>query len=152
MHRHRYRAAVLLAATLSSLTACTGTDEAGTAPPPASSASDVAAAPDFDQTALAVLDEVVREDCTAVHARFDDAMSNELSARKLCDAWYAYQDEFGAYRSHATPEPATRGELTVVSVPLQMARRDGEFRVTFHPDDRIAGLYFLRTGVPIPPG
>ena len=41
------------------------------------------------------------------------------------------------------------GELTVVNIPLQMQTQPGEFRVTFHPDKTVAGLYFLKAGTPV---
>jgi hypothetical protein len=43
-----------------------------------------------------------------------------------------------------------RGEPTVEQVPVQLANSSGEIRITFHPDGTIAGLFFLRPGVPVP--
>ena len=73
-----------------------------------------------------------------------------MSTDKLKESWDAYQDTFGEYRSHGQPQQVSRGDLTVVSIPLEMSKMPGEFRVTFHPDETIAGLWILKPGVPIP--
>jgi hypothetical protein len=103
-----------------------------------------------DQVALATLDNVVSGDDAAASAPFDATMRSMLSAKALGQAWTTYQQRFGAFQSHGDPEDVPRGDLTVVNVPLQMARQPGQFRLTVHPDGTIAGLYFLKEGVPVP--
>jgi hypothetical protein len=51
---------------------------------------------------------------------------------------------------HGDPEQLKRGDLAVVNIALHMEKQLGEFRVTFHPDGTVTGLYFLRAGVPVP--
>ena len=103
-----------------------------------------------DEVALATFDSIVQGDDTAVTARFDPTMQSALSAPALGQAWTTYQQTLGSYQSHGDPQDVQRGDLTVVNVPLQMAREPGQFRLTVHPDGTIAGLYFLRQGVPVP--
>ncbi|OHT67532.1 hypothetical protein BKG66_22965 [Mycobacteroides chelonae] len=128
-----------LGALAMSATACGGADT-----PKAS----VADSP--DQLALATLDQIVQGNNAAATAHFDPTMADMLSAPALGQSWITYQELLGTYQSHGEPEDIRRGELTVVNVPLQMERAPGQFRLTVHPDGTIAGLYFLKEGVPVP--
>ncbi len=103
-----------------------------------------------DQLALSILDDIVRGDDTAVTAGFDKTMQSALPADALGQAWTTYQQTLGPYQSHGAPQDVQRGELTVINVPLQMEHEPGQFRLTVHPDGTIAGLYFLKQGVPVP--
>jgi uncharacterized protein DUF3887 len=103
-----------------------------------------------DQLAVATLDDIVQGDYAAAAAPFDQTMQKMLPANALGRAWTTYQQAFGAYQSHGDPESVPRGDLTVVNVPLVMERRPGQFRLTVHPDGTVAGLYFLKEGVPVP--
>ncbi|ORA35485.1 hypothetical protein BST20_18030 [Mycobacterium branderi] len=108
------------------------------------------ASPTPDELALATLDNIVQGDDTAATAHFDPRMQAALPAQALGQAWTNYQQTLGPYQSHGDPEDLQRGDLTVVNVPLQMAHAPGQFRLTVHPDGTIAGLFFLRQGVPVP--
>ncbi len=103
-----------------------------------------------DQLALATLDQIAQGDNAAATAYFDQTMADMLSAPALGQAWITYQQLLGTYQSHGDPQDVQRGELTVVNVPLQMEHAPGQFRLTVHPDGTIAGLYFLKEGVPVP--
>jgi hypothetical protein len=103
-----------------------------------------------DQVALSTLDEIVRGDYPAATAEFNPTMQTMLPTPALQQSWDLYQQVFGAYVSHGVPENIARGEVTVVTVPLQMARRPGQFRVSVQPDGTLAALTFLREGVPVP--
>ena len=95
-------------------------------------------------------DDIAAGNYAAVTARFDPELQKRLSPKALQQVWDGYQRTFGAYQSHGGPEDTLRGDLTVVNVPLQMDRMPGQFRVKIHPDGTIAGVYFLREGVPVP--
>jgi len=103
-----------------------------------------------DQVALATLDDIVHGDYHAATAPFDQRMQKMLPDKALGQAWSTYQQQFGAYQSHGEPEDVQRGDITVVNVPLQMARKPGQFRLSVHPDGSVSGLYFLREGVAVP--
>uniref|UniRef100_A0A8H2JG48 DUF3887 domain-containing protein n=1 Tax=Mycolicibacterium mucogenicum DSM 44124 TaxID=1226753 RepID=A0A8H2JG48_MYCMU len=114
-------------------------------------AAPVATAADApDQVALTTIDDIAAGNYAAVTARFDPELQKRLSPKALQQVWDGYQRTFGAYQSHGGPEDTPRGDLTVVNVPLQMDRMPGQFRVKIHPDGTIAGVYFLREGVPVP--
>jgi Protein of unknown function (DUF3887) len=136
--------AIAVAAALLALTAC-GSDTSAT------SSSTTAAAGKYDDQALQILDSVVKQDFKSATTHFDSTMQEKLSPQALGSAWDQYQAQFGKYESHGNPEDVPRGELTVVNIPLKMATEPGEFRATFHDGDgTVAGLFFLRTGVPVP--
>ncbi|WP_078328274.1 DUF3887 domain-containing protein [Mycobacteroides salmoniphilum] len=129
----------VLGALAMSTSACGGADT-----PPASTAGSP------DKLALATLDQIVQGDNAAATAHFDQTMADTLSAPALGQAWITYQELLGTYQSHGDPQDVQRGELTVVNVPLQMEHAPGQFRLTVHPDGTVAGLYFLKEGVPVP--
>ncbi|HET9254750.1 MAG TPA: DUF3887 domain-containing protein [Pseudonocardiaceae bacterium] len=118
---------------------------AATAPPATSAQGG------YGQRAVEELSNIVSGNDAAVIGDLDPDMHQLLSADALAQYWTAFQQKFGTYQSHGQPDVIPRGELTVVNVPLNMARQPGQFRITFHRDGRIAGLYFLRPGVPMPP-
>lgn len=136
--RHQRRNAVAAAITALGIGVAFGAAPAATA----------ADAP--DQVALTTIDDIAAGNYAAVTARFDPELQKRLSPKALQQVWDGYQRSFGAYQSHGGPEDTTRGDLTVVNVPLQMDRMPGQFRVKIHPDGTIAGVYFLREGVPVP--
>lgn len=103
-----------------------------------------------DQLTLATLDNIVQGDDTTATAQFDSTMKSALSAEALGQAWTTYQQTMGAYQSHGDPQDLQRGDITVVNVPLQMQHEPGQFRLSVHPDGTIAGLFFLKEGVPVP--
>jgi hypothetical protein len=153
-------AVTVTAATLLALTACQSgrggnTASPTTAPSPGASAP-AAAAPTSpapgqgDKRALQMLNQIIQGEFAAVRTDFDSAMQERLSCEKLSSAWAAYQQTFGSYQSHEDPQDVSRGDLTVVNVPLHMALTPGQLRVTFHRDGTVAGLYFLRAGIPVP--
>lgn len=102
-----------------------------------------------DEMALEALDAIVQGDFAAAVTHFDTTMQQQLPPEGLEAAWTTYQQQFGSYQSHGDPDDVAVGDLTVVNVPLQMEREPGQFRVTFHEDGTIAGLYFLKEGVPV---
>lgn len=103
-----------------------------------------------DELALATLDHVVAGDFVAAAVPFDPTLQKRLPANALGQAWGAYQQLQGGYQSHGDPEDTPRGDLTVVNVPLQMAKQPGQFRLSVHGDGTVSGLYFLKEGVPVP--
>lgn len=103
----------------------------------------------YDRIAVQTLEDIVNGDFTAATAHFDATVRKLLPPDALAGAWGTYQAKFGPYQSHGDPKDDVTGEFTVVNVPLRMERRPGEFRVTFHEDGTIAGLWFLEAGVPI---
>jgi hypothetical protein len=155
--------ATTLGATVLAIAACQGSQSGKTAASsaassvvPSSSAtsasapSPTAGSSQDDRLALQILDAIIRGDFQAATAGFDSQMKQKLTPQDLSSSWATYQEAFGKYQSHGDPQDVLRGALTVVNIPLQMAGQPGEFRVTFHPDQTVAGLYFLKAGIPVP--
>jgi hypothetical protein len=120
-----------------------------TASPPATETSSPAAVTP-NQVALATLNDIVQGDPAAATANFDQTMRRLLTPDALQRTWAAYQEQLGPYQSQGEPQETTRGKLTVVNVPLQMQNAPGQFRLSVRSDGQIAGLYFLKDGVPVP--
>ncbi|MBV9291473.1 MAG: hypothetical protein JO222_03400 [Frankiales bacterium] len=87
--------------------------------------------------------------CAEVVTKFDIGMRARLGADAVCHGWQQFVAAFGSYLSHEAPRVTDFRGDTVVRVGLHMAKRPGEFRITFDSTGRIAGLYFLRPGVPL---
>ncbi|MFD9408137.1 DUF3887 domain-containing protein [Streptomyces sp. NPDC059989] len=104
----------------------------------------------YDRIATQTLDDIVNGNYAAATAHFDATMRKALPPDALAEAWKTYQDQFGRYQSHGDPKDVAVGEFTMVNVPLRMEKHPGEFRVTFHEDGTIAGLWFLAPGAPVP--
>jgi Protein of unknown function (DUF3887) len=147
-------AGTVLAAAFLTLTAC---DSAGQGRKGAvSTTTSAAAAPNSpapgqdDNRALKMLDAIIQGDSAGARTHFDSVMQKKLSCQKLSSAWADYQQTLGSYQSHGDPQDVSRGDFTVVNISLQMSQLPGQFRVTFHDDGSVAGLFFLRAGVPVP--
>jgi Protein of unknown function (DUF3887) len=143
--------AVAVAATSLALTACGSGANSGTTSSSSAASSPSVAQAQYGEDALHILDYVVKGDFDSATAIFDSTMQEKLTPQALGSAWDEYQQQFGKYESHGDPQDVPRGDLNVVNIPLTMATMPGEFRVTFHTNDAtVAGLYFLKTGVPVP--
>ncbi|GAA5165009.1 hypothetical protein GCM10023321_54450 [Pseudonocardia eucalypti] len=114
--------------------------------PQARATETVATAPTqarYDQRALEQLNNIARGNYGAVHAALDPDLQRKISPNTIADAWSKLQQSHGNYLFPGRPSTSPRGELSVVEVPLHMARQPGRFQITFHPNGRIAGLYLL---------
>ena len=85
-----------------------------------------------------------------VREQFDPTMEAKLSEEGLAKATSAYEATFGPFVSMGDPEIIDRAALRVVNVPLEMSEAEGQARVTFDARGRIAGLYLLKSGLPVP--
>ncbi len=100
--------------------------------------------------AVRQLELIVAGDFALVAEDFDDTVAAQLDADGLRTAWEQYTNLFGQFVGHAPPTVEERGAMTVVRIELDMAGEDREFRVSYDDLDRIAGIFFLRQGVPLP--
>lgn len=156
--------AAVITAALLTLTACSShsdttsstTSSVATSSAASTSASASSQAPtttvqagQYDKRALPILDAIIGGDFKAATADFDSQMQQAVPPDKLESAWTEYQQTFGMYQSHGAPQQVPFNDLTVVNIPLQMTNMPGEFRVTFHSDGTVAGLWLLKEGVPI---
>ena len=102
------------------------------------------------ERARGIVTKIFAGDYASVRQSFDRTMEAKLSEAELAEATWAYESTFGSFVSMGEPEIVNRADLRVVNVPLEMSKDDGQARITFDAQDRIAGLYLLRTGVPVP--
>jgi hypothetical protein len=106
--------------------------------------------PSVESRAKEVVREIFSGQFAKVRADFDATMTARLSQQRLAKARTQFEGLFGTFASMGNPEIVKRGDLTVVNIPLHMAKGDGQARVTYDPQERIAGLFLLRSGVPVP--
>lgn len=119
------------------LTACTGTSAA-------------VAHSRFDSQATESLTQIEHGNCEATASKFDATMKRALTPSGLCAGFLTYTQQFGALSGTGAAYSTKRGQLTVVRVPLTLIHSEGEFRISYHPDGTIAGVYFLKPGIPLP--
>ena len=105
---------------------------------------------DLEERAKETVELIFAGDYAAVRADFDEALSATLSEEQLAATRAQFEEEFGTFESMGDPEVVERGELTVVNIPLQMSEGEGEARITYDSQGKIAGLFLLRAGVPVP--
>jgi hypothetical protein len=103
----------------------------------------------FPDRGKAVVTHLVAGDFSGVRANFNSKMSSALTESGLRDGWRRIIDLYGSFKSMGAPTIATLGTLTVVRIPLTMAKGSAEARITFEPGGAIAGLYILRPGTPL---
>lgn len=108
-----------------------------------------AASPNPKTRAVVLLDNIARHRYAAVTATFTLTMRRQLNSTQLATQWRTFQQAFGRYLGRGRPVSARFGPQTVVAVPLRMARRKAEFRVTLLPNGRVIDLRFLLPGLPL---
>lgn len=96
-----------------------------------------------DQLAVAVVDNLAGSNVAAATTDFSPAMAQMLPAANLTQKWKHYQEVLGDYRSHGQPQDIAQGPLTVVNVPLSMAQKPGQLRVTVDQSGHVAGLFLI---------
>jgi hypothetical protein len=96
------------------------------------------------------VERIFAGDYAAVRADFDETLSASLSEEQLAEARAQFEEEFGTFEGMGEPEVVERGELTVVNIPLDMSEGEGEARITYDAEGKIAGLFLLQPGVPVP--
>ena len=96
-----------------------------------------------DQLAVAVVDHLASSDVAGATTDFSPAMAKMLPAADLTQKWKHYQQVLGDYRAHGQPQAVAQGPLTVVNVPLSMAQKPGQLRVTVDQTGHVAGLFLL---------
>lgn len=82
--------------------------------------------------------------------RFDDNLMKMLSENQLAKAWEVFTNLKGDFKSIGSTEVVERGRFTVVNVLVDMEREDGQVRVSFDGEGKVAGFFLLNTGVPVP--
>jgi len=112
--------------------------------------TETAASAPFRLEAAGELRQIQRGDCGPTAAAFDPLVRSNLDAAQLCASFVDYTDQFGRVVASLPAHATMRGSLTVIQIGLRLEHARGEYRVTFHPDRTIAGIYFLRAGVPLP--
>jgi hypothetical protein len=97
--------------------------------------------------AQAVVRNIFSGHYSQVRAEFDDAMTKRLSITQLGAARTTYEETFGTFQGTGKPDVLQLGNDTVVNIPLHMSQKEGQARVTYDVNGRIAGLFLLRTDV-----
>jgi hypothetical protein len=100
------------------------------------------------RVAQSVVDDLQAGRFEKVQTRFDARMSAGLSTERLRTAWIQFLALKGGYRGQGNARYLRGSKFNVVNIILHMGRGDGQARVSFDPDGKIAGLYLLEPGVP----
>ena len=104
----------------------------------------------FASQAEQVINDLGAGNFQSVWSQFDASLQAQLSVAALTNGWQVYQEQFGSYKSHGSPEFIPLGSLDVEQLPMIMAHGTEEARVTYEPNGKIAGLVLLKAGAPPP--
>jgi hypothetical protein len=132
----------LIAFVVVALAACSGSGPTSSSLP-----SPTVASSRLEAEALVTFNQIRAGQFAVVRAKFDSNMLSALSEAQLKAAWDQYVTMFGNFQSQGEPHASAAGPLTVVNIPLVMSKLPGQARMAFDADGKIAGLFFLRTGV-----
>lgn len=94
-----------------------------------------------------VIDELSSGNWSAVTARFDPAMRDNLSEDALAAAWAQITGQAGALEGHGTPEATRAADVTVTNTQLNLEAGEFIARIAFRDDQSIAGLFILNSEV-----
>jgi uncharacterized protein YceK len=104
----------------------------------------------FASQAEQVISDLVAGDDQAIWAMTDPTVRSKVSVSQIANGWQLYQEKFGSYRSHGSPELIPVGSLDVEQIPMRMAKGTEEARVTFEQNGALVGLQLLKAGAPPP--
>lgn len=110
----------------------------------------IAHAPLTAGAAALLVKEIVEElkvgDLEAVASRFDDQMKAALPPQKLRGFWAGWLADSGRLRSCAEPRTSVNGDFTLAFADCTFEKQTAEFRLTFYPDGRLAGMFLVPAG------
>ena len=100
------------------------------------------------EVGLAVAQQYLAEDWTAIRQRFNHEMAEGLSEQQLREGWAWLRSAYGRAKISGAPTSSVMGENTIVDVPLRfrrgLLRTTHRVRVSFSPNGEVAGLFVLR--------
>ena len=99
------------------------------------------------ERAVAIFTDIAAGRWEAARTDFSDRMSEAVSAGRLADGWATTAALIGRFEGMGDPVATALGENTVVDLPLSFEAGEGNGRVTFDADGKVAGL-FIRPAVP----
>jgi Protein of unknown function (DUF3887) len=105
------------------------------------------ALPDVGVVATTLFDDLAAGHWAAVSATFDAAVAAKLDADGLAATWAQLIGLTGRYERRGVPSVYQAGDYTVADVPLFFEAGERMGRVSYDRDGRVAGLYFLPTGM-----
>ena len=83
-------------------------------------------------------------------AASDQRLKQQITPVRLAAGWAAYPRGFSRQLGRGTPRTVVAGSLDVMRVSLRVASMTDEFRVSVeHRTGKVAGIFFLRPGVPL---
>lgn len=84
--------------------------------------------------------------------RFDNNLMRMLSEDQLAQAWEVFTNVKGDFNAIRSTQVVERGGFTVVNVFVDMDREDGQVRVSFDKEGKVAGFFLYNEDVPVPEG
>lgn len=95
---------------------------------------------DPEREAHAALDLLFTGAAADLHARFGTAMANAVSAEQLAQSWTSINTAVGALQHRGNAVVETKGDSTLVTLPLTFERGVLNALVAFDPEHRIVGF------------
>lgn len=93
------------------------------------------------EIATKFLDSLERKDFKKASANFDAAMTEGLPPAKLAAVWASIQKEFGSVKSRDMATITQKGEMQIVTVPIQCEKGALVAFITINKERKIAGFF-----------
>jgi Protein of unknown function (DUF3887) len=97
--------------------------------------------------ATSIFADIAAGNWAAARADFSDRMIEAVSTERLADGWVQMAGLLGRFERMGAPVTTSLGLRTIANVPLYFEAGEGNGRVTFDADGKVAGL-FIRPVMP----
>ncbi|MFC9789575.1 DUF3887 domain-containing protein [Rhodococcus sp. NPDC127528] len=99
--------------------------------------------PDAEARALDIFGHIAAARFEEACTDFDENMTVKLTPETLGDNWTQVTGQVGEYAGAGEPTSRRQADLTVVDILLEFEAGELVGRVSFRPDGKVAGLFFL---------
>lgn len=93
------------------------------------------------EIATKFLDSLERKDFKTASTNFDAVMTEGLPPAKLAAVWASIQEQFGSVKSRDMATVIQKGEMQIVTVPIQCERGALVVSITINKERKIAGFF-----------
>ncbi len=97
--------------------------------------------PGAAERATAIFADIAAGRWDEARADFSERMGDAVSAQRIADVWVQMAALLGSFEGMGEPVATGLGKHTVVDLPLSFEAGEGNGRVTFDADGKVAGLF-----------
>lgn len=95
------------------------------------------------QRAIEIIEQIRDRDWDRLTADWDETMRTKLPVEQVDEVWQQLSPSAGALQAIGRPSIVRKGPYRIADVPLVFEHGPMKARITFNPDNSIAGLFIL---------